>query len=126
MDALRKIPVHEKAVRFLSAEPLLEDIADGLDLSGFGWVIVGGESGPGPQYVWNSKANWRSEFSQPGRREMNLGWAERMRDLCKQEGVPFFFKQLTSFRSGVGADALGRLHHGIPSPPMARWAPKED
>jgi len=126
MDALRKIPVHEKAVRFLSAEPLLEDIACGLNLSGFRWVIVGGESGPGPEYVWNSKANWRSEFSQPGRRVLDLGWAERMRDLCKKEGVPFFFKQLTSLRSEFGADALGRLYHAIPSPPIARWAAKED
>jgi len=33
-------------VRFLSIEPLLEDLGE-IDLSGITWVIVGGESGPG-------------------------------------------------------------------------------
>jgi len=33
-------------VRFLSIEPLLEDLGQ-LDLSSIDWVIVGGESGPG-------------------------------------------------------------------------------
>ena len=40
---LRKV---KAAVRFLSIEPLLEDIGR-LDLSGMHWVIVGGESGHG-------------------------------------------------------------------------------
>ena len=35
-----------RAVRFLSIEPLLEDLGE-IDLSGITWVIVGGESGPG-------------------------------------------------------------------------------
>ena len=34
------------AVRFLSVEPLLEDLGK-LTLKGISWVIVGGESGPG-------------------------------------------------------------------------------
>ena len=33
-------------VRFLSIEPLLEDLGE-IDLTGITWVIVGGESGPG-------------------------------------------------------------------------------
>ncbi len=33
-------------MRFLSVEPLLEDVSP-LDLLGIHWVIVGGESGPG-------------------------------------------------------------------------------
>ncbi len=33
------------AVRFLSVEPLLEDLGE-IDLEGIHWVIVGGESGP--------------------------------------------------------------------------------
>jgi protein gp37 len=45
MDTLRDIPVHAKAVRFLSAEPLLEDISGEVNLAGFGWVIGGGGSG---------------------------------------------------------------------------------
>jgi protein gp37 len=43
IDVLRDVPA---AVRFLSVEPLLEDLGQ-LDLAGIDWVIVGGESGRG-------------------------------------------------------------------------------
>ena len=43
VDHLRQAP---GKVRFLSIEPLLEDLGE-FDLSGIAWVIVGGESGPG-------------------------------------------------------------------------------
>src|SRR5690348_6810516 len=54
VDALRRA---QAAVRFLSIEPLLEDLGD-FDLSGIHWVIVGGESGNGarrldPRWVLN-------------------------------------------------------------------------
>jgi protein gp37 len=42
------------AVRFLSVEPLLEDLGE-IDLSGINWVIVGGESGPGARPI---KKEW--------------------------------------------------------------------
>src|SRR5690242_9778495 len=42
VDHLRSAPA---AVRFLSVEPLLEDLGQ-LDLKDIHWVIVGGESGP--------------------------------------------------------------------------------
>jgi len=43
IEDLRNMPA---ALRFLSLEPLLEDLGT-LDLRGINWVIVGGESGPG-------------------------------------------------------------------------------
>ena len=43
IDDLRKSPA---VTRFLSVEPLLEDLGP-LDLTGIHWVIVGGESGAG-------------------------------------------------------------------------------
>lgn len=70
IDALRDTPA---AVRFLSIEPLLEDIGV-LDLRGIHWVICGGESGPNA-------------------RPMNPSWARSARDQCQAAGVPFFFKQ---------------------------------
>lgn len=70
IDELRATPA---AVRFLSVEPLLEDLGQ-LDLSGIGWVIVGGESGPGA-------------------RPMEPVWAQSIRDQCVAAGVAFFFKQ---------------------------------
>jgi protein gp37 len=61
------------AVRFVSFEPLLEDLAT-LDLSGIHWAIAGGESGPG---------------ARPIERE----WVRSIRDQCKKQQVAFFFKQ---------------------------------
>ncbi len=69
IDDLRQVPA---AVRFLSCEPLLGTLQ--LDLEGIGWVIAGGESGPGA-------------------RPMRPEWAHAVRDQCQQADVPFFFKQ---------------------------------
>jgi protein gp37 len=70
VDDLREVPA---AVRFLSCEPLLGPL-DGLDLTGIGWVIAGGESGP--DY-----------------RPADPAWVAGIRDRCSAAGVPFFFKQ---------------------------------
>lgn len=70
IDELRKIPA---ALRFLSFEPLLADPGE-VDLGGIGWVICGGESGPGA-------------------RPMHPDWARGLRDQCKAADVDFFFKQ---------------------------------
>jgi protein gp37 len=70
LDHLRKVPA---AVRFVSFEPLLEDLGS-IDLAGIAWVIVGSESGRGA-------------------RPMNEDWIRSLRDQCQAQGVPFFFKQ---------------------------------
>jgi protein gp37 len=70
IELLRSI---EAKVRFLSAEPLLEDLGP-MDLSGIHWVIVGGESGP--------KA-----------RPMCREWVDNIKQQCRMFGVAFFFKQ---------------------------------
>jgi protein gp37 len=67
---LRKVPA---AVRFISAEPLLGPLPS-LDLSGVGWLIAGGESGPGA-------------------RPMHPDWVRNLRDRCISADVAFFFKQ---------------------------------
>jgi protein gp37 len=61
------------AVRWLSVEPLLEDLGV-LDLTGIDWVVVGGESGPRA-------------------RPIDPEWVLSLRDQCQRAGVPFFFKQ---------------------------------
>jgi protein gp37 len=80
---LRRVPAK---VRFLSVEPLLEDIGE-LDLTGIHWVIVGGESGPG---------------FRPMRRE----WADNVIRQCRQQGVAVFFKQWGGLRSTSGGCEL--------------------
>jgi len=81
INDLRKI---KAGIRFLSVEPLLEDIGK-IDLCGIHWVIVGGESGP--------KA-----------RPMKEEWVETIKIQCAQKGVAFFFKQW----GGWGADGERR------------------
>src|SRR5713101_1107860 len=75
-------------VRFLSVEPLLEDIGK-LDLQGIDWMIVGGESGAGA-------------------RPMKKEWVLPLRDQCKRSGIPFFFKQW----GGVRKKKAGRRLEG--------------
>lgn len=84
------------AVRFLSLEPLLGPLPD-LDLTGIGWVIVGGESGPGA-------------------RPMDPEWAREIRDRCVAEGVPFFFKQWGGFaKKRAGRVLDGRTWDELPA-----------
>jgi len=111
MDTLRKIPTR---LRFLSAEPLLEDISKDINLDGFSWVIPGGESGIGTEYLWDSSKNWRDEFNTGGRRTMKTDWANNLWAMCQLRGILFFFKQITSVRPGRGEDALGRVIQEIP------------
>ncbi|HEY4842039.1 MAG TPA: hypothetical protein VIH78_08725 [Terriglobales bacterium] len=85
-------------------------------------MIVGGESGGGPEYLWDSTKDWREEFNTPGRRTMRLEWAQSLFGKSRAAGIPFFFKQVTAFRSGTGENAFGQLHQEFPSPPHSVWA----
>ncbi len=60
IDLLRCAAV---SVRFLSVEPLLEDLGR-IDLSGISWVIVGGESGHGARPM---KPEWVRNYPRPVR-----------------------------------------------------------
>ncbi|UEM23141.1 phage Gp37/Gp68 family protein [Skermanella mucosa] len=62
------------AKRFLSLEPLIEDVGD-LNLTGIDWVIAGGESG-------------QSRIRKP-----EPDWLRNLRDQCLSGEIPFFFKQ---------------------------------
>ncbi|WP_153556674.1 DUF5131 family protein [Roseimaritima sediminicola] len=83
------------AVKFLSVEPLLEDLGE-IDWRGIDWVIVGGESGPGA-------------------REMRIDWVRKIRDQCLRDGVPFFFKQWGGVQKKKnGRELDGRTHDDFP------------
>jgi protein gp37 len=116
------------AVRFLSCEPLLGPIDITRHLWGLpgeercrgcprnedcecawqtrggnarpaiGWVIAGGESGP-------------------GRRPMNLAWMRSLRDQCAEARVPFFGKQIDKVRA-IPPDLMVRQFP--PPPPDAK------
>lgn len=73
IDHLRAVPAR---VRFLSVEPLLEDLGE-IDLTGIHLVIIGGESGAGA-------------------RDFDLEWGRSILDQCAAAGVAAFMKQLGS------------------------------
>ncbi|WP_292992534.1 DUF5131 family protein [Nitrosomonas sp.] len=81
IDYLRQV---NAKIRFLSVEPLLEDVGK-MNLTGIHWVIVGGESG--------HKA-----------RPMKAEWVINIQQQCEESDVAFFFKQW----GGWGADGVKR------------------
>ena len=92
IDHLRLVPA---AVRFISFEPLLAPVRH-VDLSGIGWVIVGGESGTAARPIAEQ-------------------WVADLRDQCLTAGVPFFFKQWGGRTSKSGGRTLsGRTYDGLP------------
>ncbi len=92
IDDLRTVPA---AVRFLSCEPLLGPLDD-IDLRGIGWVIVGGESGPGA-------------------RPMQRQWVASILRQCRRAKVAFFFKQWGGTRKNrTGRELNGRTYDELP------------
>jgi len=92
IDALREAPA---AIRFLSIEPLLEDLGR-IGLAGIDWAIVGGESG------------W-------GARPMDPAWVVSIWDQCQADDVFFFFKQWGGAqKSKAGRHLNGRTYDDMP------------
>jgi protein gp37 len=82
-------------VRFLSVEPLLENIGE-VNLSRISWVIVGGESGPGA-------------------RPIHADWVRSIREQCEQKSIAFFFKQWGGTRkSETGRTLDGVTYNALP------------
>jgi protein gp37 len=93
IEHLRQTPA---AVRFLSVEPLLEDLGE-INLEGIHWMIVGGESGHGA-------------------RPMQREWVLSLRDQCAQARIPFFFKQWGGVHKSRTGRALDeKTYDGVPS-----------
>ena len=99
IDVLREIDVF---IRFLSVEPLLEDLGE-IDLTGIQWVIVGGESG--------RKA-----------RPMKPQWVDGVKLQCDRDDVAFFFKQWGTWgadgqkrsKGANGREYQGQIWDGMP------------
>ncbi len=101
LEDLRKVPA---AVRFVSAEPLLEALPE-LNLEGIDWLIAGGESGK-------------------GHRPVEYSWLEDLRDQCVTAGTAFFFKQWGGHRPKAGGRELdGRTWDEMPTAILARRQP---
>jgi len=81
IDSIRNL---KASIKFLSCEPLLEDLGE-LNLENIDWVIVGGESG--------SKA-----------RPMKEEWVLSIKVQTEEQGSAFFFKQWGTW----GGDGIKR------------------
>ncbi len=81
MDYIRDLSAK---VKFISCEPLLEDLGN-LNLRGINWIIVGGESGVQA-------------------RPMKAEWAINIKNQAEANNIPFFFKQWGTW----GADGIKR------------------
>jgi len=81
IDKLRNL---DATIKFLSIEPLLEDLGK-INFTGIDWVIVGGESG--------TKA-----------RPMEEQWVINIKRQCEEQKVAFFFKQWGTW----GSDGIKR------------------
>ncbi len=104
VEHLRTAPA---TVRFLSVEPLLEDLG-AIDLNEIHWVIVGGESGPGA-------------------RPLEKSWVLNIRDRCAASDIPFFFKQWGGVRKSEAGRAIdGVTYDGLPSRGPVRTLARED
>jgi protein gp37 len=75
------------AIRFLSCEPLLENLGE-LNLTNIDWVIVGGESGTSA-------------------RRMNEEWVLSVKEQTESQFSLFFFKQWGTW----GSDGVKRNKH---------------
>jgi protein gp37 len=94
-------------IRFLSIEPLLEDLGK-ISLKGIDWAIIGGESGPG---------------ARPMRKE----WVLSLRDQCHRANVPFFFKQWGGVRkSETGRRLNGKTYDEFPRSPEHPVMPAQE
>ncbi|RKG98198.1 phage Gp37/Gp68 family protein [Corallococcus sp. CA053C] len=97
VDHLRAAPAR---TRFLSVEPLLEDLGR-VDFTGVDGVIVGGESG--------AKA-----------RPLDPAWVRSLREQCDAAGVAFFFKQWGGVRKATTGRVLdGRTYDALPRSTVA-------
>lgn len=101
IDHLRKV---DAAVRFISAEPLLEALPN-LDLTKIHWLIAGGESGFGA-------------------RRIEEEWVLDLRDQCAAAGVAFFFKQWGGRTpKAKGRELRGGFHDEMPVATHSRPRP---
>lgn len=116
IDDLKKI---NASIRFISAEPLLEDLGD-LDLSGIHWVITGGESG-----VHLSKNPERSMVERIDKKLVPkkdcIQWIESIRKQCKSQKVSFFHKQWGgNYPEAAGRELNGKTYNEMPRYPEGK------
>jgi protein gp37 len=134
LDVLRKFRAIGARVLFISAEPLLCDLAPLIDLRGIDWLIVGGESGghaTDPKHadrllVSRMQAKARTRFKESVTfgpwwvRADRADWVRSLRDLTRKTGTAFFHKQWGGTKpTSAGRELDGRTWDELPTVPGA-------
>ena len=91
LDRINYLRDSNAKIKFVSAEPLLDDLI-GLDLLGIDWIIVGGESGPGA-------------------RKMEKQWVDNIKTVARQNKTAFFFKQWGGFHHSQNGSELDGVQY---------------
>ena len=95
MDRIDNLRNTEAKIKFISFEPLLNEIQN-VDLTGIDWAIIGGESGPGA-------------------RPMKEEWVLSLKKQCEEQNVKFYFKQWGGInKKKAGRKLLGRTWDDMP------------
>ena len=92
-DYLKSGLISTQTIKFLSVEPLLEDLGD-VDFSGLDWIIVGGESGP--------KA-----------RPMQKEWAIHIKNQCENNELTKIATFRNKYLSACDGNSTDRIFKAI-------------
>ena len=124
LNVLRQFQGYGARVLFISAEPLLCDLAPLLDLRGIDWLIVGGESGNhfsktrNPERFLVCRPYGTVGIYVPHVR--GESWVCRLRDAAHASGTAFFFKQWGGPKpTSAGREVDGCTWDELPTVPGA-------
>ena len=113
MFRLAEVKSIAAAVRWISFEPLLEDLGDGYDLDGISFVCCGGETEPNGKY-----------------RPFKVEWGRGVLRACQRVGIPFWYDGGNGRNDGRrGAPSSEHLPNGGALPQQRfrkpeTWVPK--
>jgi protein gp37 len=99
LAARQRLPVLANTpawLRFVCCEPLLGPVDLRPWAGSIGWVIAGGETGPGA-------------------RPLHPDWAQGLRDQCEAASIPFFFKAWGAHKAGRRLE--GHIWQQLPQAP---------
>ncbi|MEO5776991.1 MAG: phage Gp37/Gp68 family protein [Flavobacterium sp.] len=118
LEILKKV---RAKIKFISAEPLLEDLGS-ISLKGIDWIITGGESG---FHLWKrevSLVRGLVDYDKDTKlwipKPHCIEWIRNLRDIAKRDGTFFFHKQWGgSFPEAAGRELDGKTYNEMPKYP---------
>jgi protein gp37 len=125
LERLHYLKLSKAKTRFISFEPLLEDLGYEYSLEGIDWVITGGESGTHLyKEEWQKKRGlvyYDRENKKFKAKQESIRWIENIREKCLENKVKFFHKQWGgNYPEAAGRKLDDRFYDEIPYLPGNR------